>query len=127
MKKPIVYRFIEKYKTSILTKLGTWCFEHSDDISCSLLVNPSHTDESWAGRNTCMWIYIYIYMYVYIYICVCVCVYIYICVCVCVCVYIYKYIHIYSNSKKAINANCLNVNDPLLLCKKDSQGVVSNI
>ena len=32
-------------------------FEHSGDISCSLLVNPSHTDESWEGRNTCMWIY----------------------------------------------------------------------
>ena len=27
------------------------------DISCSLLLNPSHTDESWEGRNTCMWIY----------------------------------------------------------------------
>ena len=32
-------------------------FEHSGDISCSLLVNPSHTNESWEGRNTCMWIY----------------------------------------------------------------------
>ena len=29
----------------------------SGDISCSLLVNPNHTDESWEGRNTCMWIY----------------------------------------------------------------------
>ena len=44
------------YTTSILAKLSTWCFEHSGDISCSLLVNPSHTDESWEGRNTCMWI-----------------------------------------------------------------------
>ena len=35
--------------------------EHSGDISCSLLVNPSHTDESWAGRKTCLWIYINIY------------------------------------------------------------------
>ena len=26
------------------------------DISCSLLANPSHTDESWEGRNTCLWI-----------------------------------------------------------------------
>ena len=25
------------------------CFEHSGNISCSLLVNPSHTDESWEG------------------------------------------------------------------------------
>ena len=32
--------------TSILAKLSTWCFEHSGDISCSLLVNLSHTDES---------------------------------------------------------------------------------
>ena len=47
-------------------KLSTWCFEHSSDISCSLLVNPSHTDESWAGRNTCMWIYMYMYIYIYI-------------------------------------------------------------
>ena len=42
------------------------------DISCSLLVNPSHTDESWEGRNKCMWIIIiiiiiYIYTYIKIY------------------------------------------------------------
>ena len=43
--------------TSILVKLSTWCFEHSGDISCSVLVNPNHTDESWEGRNTCLWIY----------------------------------------------------------------------
>ena len=30
------------------------------------MFNPSHTDESWEGRNTCMWIYIYIYIYIYI-------------------------------------------------------------
>ena len=33
---------------------------------------------------------------------------------------------IYCNSKKAISANCLNVDDPLLQCKKDSQGVITN-
>ena len=33
------------------------CSEYSGDISCSLLVNPSHTDESWEGQNTCLWIY----------------------------------------------------------------------
>ena len=44
------------------------CFEHSGDITCSLLVNPSHTDESWEGGNTCMWINIYVYIYIYIYI-----------------------------------------------------------
>ena len=38
----------------ILVKLGTWCFERSGDISCSLLVNLSCTDESWEGRNTCL-------------------------------------------------------------------------
>ena len=51
---------------------STWWFEHSCYISCSLLVNPSHTDESWEGRNTCLWIYIcidiYLYIYIYIYI-----------------------------------------------------------
>ena len=41
---------------------------HSGDISCSPLVNPSHTDESWEGRNTCMWIYIYIYIYIHTFI-----------------------------------------------------------
>ena len=45
------------HTTSILATLSTRCFEHSADSSCSLLVNPSHTDESWEGRNTCMWIY----------------------------------------------------------------------
>ena len=35
---------------------STWCFEHSGDISCCLLVNLSHTDESWEGRNMCLWI-----------------------------------------------------------------------
>ena len=50
------------HTTSILAKLSTWCFEHSGDTSCSLLVNPIHTDESWEGRNTCMCIYIYIYI-----------------------------------------------------------------
>ena len=42
--------------TRILAKLST-CFGHSGDISCSLLVNPSHTNESWERRNTCPWIY----------------------------------------------------------------------
>ena len=30
----------------ILAKLSTWRFEHSGETSCSLLFNPSHTDES---------------------------------------------------------------------------------
>ena len=51
------YFLFVHHTTSILAKLSTWCFEHSGDISCSLLVNPSHTDESWEGRNTCLWIY----------------------------------------------------------------------
>ena len=55
------YFLFVHHATSILAKLTTWCFEHSGDISsCSLLVNPSHTDESW---NT----YIYnIYDYLFI-------------------------------------------------------------
>ena len=52
--------------TSILVKLSTWCFEHSGDISCSLRGNPSHTDESWEGQNTCLWIYtLWIYVISY--------------------------------------------------------------
>ena len=43
--------------TSILARLSTWCFEHSGNRSCSLLVNLSHPDESWEGRNTCLCIY----------------------------------------------------------------------
>ena len=42
-------------------------------------------------------------------------------------VYMYIYIYIiYCNSEKAISANCLNVGDSLLQCKKDSQGVITN-
>ena len=51
------YFLFVHHTTSILAKLSTWCFEHSGDISCSLLVNLSHTDESWEGRNPCLWIY----------------------------------------------------------------------
>ena len=51
------YFLFVHHTTSILAKLSTWCFEHSGDISCSLLVNLSHTDESWKWRNTCLWIY----------------------------------------------------------------------
>ena len=39
------------------------CLEHSGDISCSLLVDPSRTGESWKGPSTCLRIYIYIYIY----------------------------------------------------------------
>ena len=45
------YFFFVHHTTSILAKLTPCCFEYSGDISCSLLVNPSHTDESWEGRN----------------------------------------------------------------------------
>ena len=34
------------------------------------------------------------------------------------------YIYIYSRIKNAINANCLIIDDLLLLCNKDSQGVI---
>ena len=54
--KKVAYIYIYIYML-LLAKLSTWCFEHSGDFSCSLLVNPSHTDESWEGRNMCMWIY----------------------------------------------------------------------
>ena len=67
------YFLFVHHTTSILAKLSTWCFEHSGDISSSLLVNPSHTDEPWEGRTTCLWIhniYIYISLYLSIYICI---------------------------------------------------------
>ena len=57
-------KFFCSLTTSFLAKLSTRYFEHSGDISCFLPVNPSHTDESWAGWNTCMWIYTYIYLYI---------------------------------------------------------------
>ena len=67
--------------TSILATLSTWCFEHSGDISCSLLVNPSHTDEYifiCIYKYTCIYKYLSIYIYLYIYIHVCIlCIYIY--------------------------------------------------
>ena len=63
-----MYIMFVHHTTSIFAKLRIWCFEHSGDISCSLLVNPNHTDESWEGRDTCLWIYVYIYIYLYIYI-----------------------------------------------------------
>ena len=47
------YFLFVHHSTNILAKLSTWCFEHSGDIICSLLINPSHTDESWKGQNTC--------------------------------------------------------------------------
>ena len=37
-----------------------------------LAVNPSHTDESWGGRNMCMWINIYICVYVCVGVSMCV-------------------------------------------------------
>ena len=59
--------FFVHHTASILAKLSTWCFYQSGEISCSLLVNPSHTDESWEGWNTCLWIYTNIYICIYIY------------------------------------------------------------
>ena len=50
------YFLLVHHTTNILAKLSTWCFEHSDD-SCSLLINLSHTDESWEGWNMCLWMY----------------------------------------------------------------------
>ena len=84
------YILFVQHTTSILAKLSTWCFEHSGDISCSLLVNPSHTDESWEGQNTCTCIYIHIHnIYIYIY------THIYIHINIHIHIQIYIYIHLY--------------------------------
>ena len=37
------------------------------------------------------------------------------------------YIYIYPSVKNAINANCLIIDDALLLCNKDSEGFIINI
>ena len=71
------YFLFVQHTTSILAKLSTWCFEHSGDVSCSLPVNPSHTDEFWEGWNTCMWIYIHNIYIMYIYIDIDIYIYIY--------------------------------------------------
>ena len=58
------YSLFIHHTTSVLAKFSTWCFVHSGAISCSLLVNPSHTDESWDGRREGRnkWLCIYIYI-----------------------------------------------------------------
>ena len=61
----IEYFLFVHHTTCILIELSSWCFEHSGGVSVSLIVNLSHTDESWEGRNTCLWIYIYIYKYIF--------------------------------------------------------------
>ena len=48
------YFLFVHYTASILAKLSTCSFEDSGDICCSLLVNPSHNDESWQRRNACL-------------------------------------------------------------------------
>ena len=45
------------HASSTLAKLSTWYFENSCDITCSILVNASYTDECWEGRS--MWLPIY--------------------------------------------------------------------
>ena len=60
------YIYIYTYKDIyIYTYIHTYTYMHThthihSKSSCSLLVNPSHTGESWEGRNTCMWISIYL-------------------------------------------------------------------
>ena len=47
-----IYVYIRVYT---LAKLSTWFFEHFGDISSSLLVNSSHNNDSWEGRDTYLW------------------------------------------------------------------------
>ena len=39
-----IFWFVD-HATSILTKPSTWCFEHSGDFICSVLLNLNYTDE----------------------------------------------------------------------------------
>ena len=77
------YFLLVHHTTSILAKLSTWYFEHSDDISCSLLVNPSYTDESWKDETRLCGYVIYIYIYIYIYFNIYFNIYIYIYIYIC--------------------------------------------
>ena len=52
----VYFLFVQEI-TRILAQLSIWFFEHCGEISCSLLVNPSHNDASQEGRNTCLWVY----------------------------------------------------------------------
>ena len=61
------YFLFVHHTTSILAKFSTWSFEHSGDISCSVLVDLSHTNESWKRGNTCLQIYTNIHTHIYIY------------------------------------------------------------
>ena len=67
-----IYTYLMDICTSIYIFVSIYLYilECSSDISCCLFVNPSHTDESWAGRTrVCGYIYMYIYYtYIYIYI-----------------------------------------------------------
>ena len=49
-------RYIYTLPDVILHSLLIFYLQHSRDISCSLLVNLSHTDESWVGGIMCLWI-----------------------------------------------------------------------
>ena len=51
-----MFFFFVHRTANILTKVGTCYLEHSDNMNCSLLVNPRHTDESWEVR-----LYIYVF------------------------------------------------------------------
>ena len=60
------YFLFVHHTTNIFAKLSTWCFEHSGDIICSLLINSSHTDESCKGQNTCLRLLTFIIFVCYI-------------------------------------------------------------
>ena len=73
-------------------------------------------------------IYICIYIYIYIYIIYLISIiYIIYYISIYIYIYIYIYLYIYSSIKNAISANCLIMDNPLLLCNKDSQCVIINI
>ena len=59
-------------------------------VVTSVVLYPSHTDESWEGQNTCLCIYIYIYIYIYISLSLSLYIYIYIYICMYVCMYVFR-------------------------------------
>ena len=66
------YFLFVHHATSILAKFINWCFEHFGDISCSLLVNPSHWWVLGRTKHVSAYIYIHIHTYIYIYIYICI-------------------------------------------------------
>ena len=66
-----------------------------ENVLVVIVVNPSHTNESWKGQYTWLSVCIHIYKYIHIYTYTYIYIYIYIYIFIYIYIYIYVYIHIY--------------------------------